>query len=55
MNFVQDTASAEVLHQVEVLRTKTQETNDELQHLEQEQESFALKYHDCTKVRGINC
>lgn len=52
LNFVPDTTSAEILHQIEILRQKTQVTNDELGHLEQEQESFALKYHDCAKIRA---
>lgn len=45
--------STEISHQIECLRRSTQETGDELRKMEQEQESFALQYHECTKVNGM--
>ncbi|KAK3888457.1 hypothetical protein Pcinc_007483 [Petrolisthes cinctipes] len=41
---------AEIVSELEILKRRTQETQDELRQLEQEQESFALQYHDCAKI-----
>ncbi|XP_071530717.1 signal transducer and activator of transcription 5B isoform X2 [Panulirus ornatus] len=43
---------AEIVSELEILHRRTRETADELRHLEQEQESFALQYHDCTKINA---
>lgn len=45
----------EIVNELEILHRRTRETADELRHLEQEQESFALQYHDCTKINGECC
>ncbi|XP_014206630.1 signal transducer and activator of transcription 5B isoform X2 [Copidosoma floridanum] len=41
---------AEIAQQLEALRRRTQETGEDLRKMEQEQESFALAYHECTKL-----
>ncbi|XP_076056633.1 signal transducer and transcription activator Stat92E isoform X4 [Oratosquilla oratoria] len=43
---------AEIVQQLDVLRRRTQETADELRGIEQEQEAFALQYHDCAKINA---
>jgi len=43
---------AEIVNRLEVLLRRTRETQEELRHLEQEQESFALQYHDCAKINA---
>lgn len=43
---------AEIVSELDILHRRTRETADELRQLEQEQESFALQYHDCTKING---
>lgn len=30
-----------------------QESGEDLRRMEQEQESFALQYHECTKLNGM--
>lgn len=45
-------AVAEIAQQVEVLRRKTQETGEDLRKMEQEQEAFAISYHECTKLNA---
>ena len=42
----------EIAHQVDTLRRKTYETGEDLRKIEQEQESFALSYHECTKLNA---
>ncbi|XP_066977172.1 signal transducer and activator of transcription 5B isoform X2 [Macrobrachium rosenbergii] len=42
----------EIVQELEVLHRRTRETADELRQLEQEQESFALQYHDCAKINA---
>ncbi|XP_018340106.1 PREDICTED: signal transducer and activator of transcription 5B [Trachymyrmex septentrionalis] len=42
----------EIAHQVDILRRKTYETGEDLRKIEQEQESFALSYHECTKLNA---
>uniref|UniRef100_V5G239 Signal transducer and activator of transcription n=1 Tax=Anoplophora glabripennis TaxID=217634 RepID=V5G239_ANOGL len=44
--------SAEVLHKIDILRGRTQNTAEDLRRMEQEQEAFALQYHDCTKINA---
>ncbi|XP_046749375.1 signal transducer and activator of transcription 5B isoform X1 [Diprion similis] len=41
---------AEIAQQVDALRRRTQETGEDLRRMEQEQEAFAISYHDCTKL-----
>ncbi|KAI4481547.1 hypothetical protein M0802_013958 [Mischocyttarus mexicanus] len=43
---------AEIAQQVEVIRRKTQENGEELRKMEQEQEAFAISYHECTKINA---
>ncbi|XP_015116346.1 signal transducer and activator of transcription 5B [Diachasma alloeum] len=45
-------AVAEIAQQVEALRRRTQETGEDLRKMEQEQEAFAISYHECTKVNA---
>ncbi|KAJ8681673.1 hypothetical protein QAD02_017465 [Eretmocerus hayati] len=45
-------AVAEIAQQLEVLRRRTQETGEDLRKIEQEQESFAIAYHECTKLNA---
>ncbi|XP_066595837.1 signal transducer and activator of transcription 5B [Prorops nasuta] len=45
-------AVAEITQQVESLRRRTQETGEDLRKMEQEQEAFALSYHECTKLNA---
>ena len=44
--------AAEIIQQLEMLRRRTNETNNDLRQLDQELEAFALQYHECTKVIG---
>jgi hypothetical protein len=48
----QDVVQAEVNQQLEYLRLRTQKTSEECRRIEQEQEAFALQYHECTKLNG---
>lgn len=43
---------AEIAQQIETLHQRTNETNEDCQHLLQEQEAFALTYHECTKINA---
>lgn len=43
---------AEIAQQVEYLRRRTQETGEDLRRMEQEQEAFALQYHECFKLKA---
>lgn len=45
-------ANTEIAQQLDNLRRHTQETGEDLRRMEQEQESFALQYHECTKLNG---
>lgn len=45
-------AVAEIAQQVETLRRRTQETGEDLRKMEQEQEAFAISYHECTKLNA---
>ncbi|XP_066147545.1 signal transducer and activator of transcription 5B isoform X2 [Euwallacea fornicatus] len=45
-------SAAEVLHKLEDLRRRTTSTAEDTRKLEQEQEAFALQYHECTKVNA---
>lgn len=45
-------SGAQVLYQLEQLRRRTQETAEDLRRMEQEQEAFAIQYHECTKLNG---
>lgn len=44
--------TAEVARQVDVLQRRTEDTAKDLRKLEEDQESFALQYHECTKING---
>lgn len=43
---------AEIAQHVESIRCRTQETGQELRKMEQEQEAFAISYHECTKLNA---
>ncbi|XP_030746421.1 signal transducer and activator of transcription 5B-like isoform X3 [Sitophilus oryzae] len=45
-------SAAEVLHKLDDLRRRTQSTAEDARKLEQDQEAFALQYHECTKVNA---
>lgn len=45
-------SATEVIRKIDILRTRTQETSDGLSNLRQEQESFALQYHELTKLNA---
>ncbi|CAG9767639.1 unnamed protein product [Ceutorhynchus assimilis] len=45
-------SASEVLHKLDDLRRRTQATSEDTRKLEQEQEAFALQYHECTKVNA---
>lgn len=45
-------AVAEIAQQVETLRRRTQETSEDLRKMAQEQEAFAISYHECTKLNA---
>ena len=46
-------SNAEIAQQLDFLRRRTQETGEDLRKMEQEQEAFALQYHECTKLNGM--
>ena len=52
VNLMLGDAVAEIAQQLESLRRRTQETGEDLRKMEQEQESFAIAYHDCTKLNA---
>lgn len=43
----------EILHQLEVFRSRTQQTVEDLRALEQDQEAFTIQYHDNQKLAGM--
>ncbi|XP_071451764.1 signal transducer and activator of transcription 5B isoform X2 [Hetaerina americana] len=45
-------SGAEIAQQVEYLRRRTQDTGEDLRRMEQEQEAFALQYHECFKLKA---
>uniref|UniRef100_A0A0V0G7K5 Signal transducer and activator of transcription n=1 Tax=Triatoma dimidiata TaxID=72491 RepID=A0A0V0G7K5_TRIDM len=45
-------AAAEITQQLDIMRSRTDETAEDLRRMEQEQESFALQYHECTKINA---
>lgn len=45
-------SAAEIAQQLDSLKRSTQITGEELRKMEQEQESFAIAYHDCTKLNA---
>uniref|UniRef100_A0A0K8T940 Signal transducer and activator of transcription n=1 Tax=Lygus hesperus TaxID=30085 RepID=A0A0K8T940_LYGHE len=47
-----NSVASEILQQIEVIRSRTQDTAEELRRMEQEQEAFALQYHECTKLNA---
>lgn len=49
-NLMISNSGAEVLQKVNVLRSRTQSTAEDLRKMEQELESFALQYHECQKI-----
>lgn len=50
--FLGDTTAAEIMSQLELFRTRTTETGEDLRKMEQEQEAFAIQYHECTKLNA---
>ncbi|XP_074031027.1 signal transducer and transcription activator Stat92E isoform X1 [Leptinotarsa decemlineata] len=51
-NVMISNSGVEVLQKVTVLRSRTQGTAEDLRKMEQELESFALQYHECTKINA---
>ncbi|XP_028135421.1 signal transducer and activator of transcription 5B isoform X1 [Diabrotica virgifera virgifera] len=49
-NLMISNSGAEVLQKVNVLRSRTQSTAEDLRKMEQELEAFALQYHECQKI-----
>lgn len=45
-------AIAEISQQVDALRRCTSETNEDLRRMEQDQETFHITYHECTKINA---
>ena len=52
VGLVGDFVKAEIDQQLHILSHKTKETNEDLTKMSQEQESFALIYHECTKLNA---
>nr|CAD7568073.1 unnamed protein product [Timema californicum] len=46
-------SNAEIAQQLDFLSRHTQETGGDLRKMEQEQEAFALQYHECTKLNEV--
>jgi len=42
----------EIAREIDRLRQSTQQTRDAMRKMEQDQESFAIHYHECTKTNG---
>lgn len=51
-NLMMGDSHAEIAQQLDSLRRRTQETGEDLRKMEQEQESFAIAYHECTKLNA---
>ncbi|VEN37707.1 unnamed protein product [Callosobruchus maculatus] len=51
-NMIISNSGAEVMHKIDILRNRTQSTAEELRRMEQEQEAFAIQYHECTKINA---
>lgn len=47
-------AILQILQELNVLRARTKESGEDLRNMEQEQEKFAISYHNCTKMNGKN-
>ena len=45
-------SSSEILLQLDNVRQRTQDTGEDLRRMEQEQEAFALEYHELTKIQA---
>lgn len=45
-------SATEILNRLDALRRMTQATAEDTRKLEQDQEAFALQYHECTKVNA---
>lgn len=52
MNLMIGDSVAEIVQQVEALRRKMYESGEDLRRMEQEQEAFAISYHECTKLNA---
>lgn len=52
MGFEIPNSATEVIRKINTLRSRAQETAQELSRVKQEQEAFALQYHDLTKLNG---
>ena len=52
VNLMASDSATEIAQQLESLRCRTQDTGEELRKMRQEQESFAIAYHDCTKLNA---
>ncbi|XP_012223003.1 signal transducer and activator of transcription 5B isoform X3 [Linepithema humile] len=50
-NIMMGDSVTEISQQLEILRRKTYESGEDLRIMEQEQEGFAITYHECTKLK----
>lgn len=48
--FLGDSTAVEIMSQLDLFRSRTQETGEDLRKMEQEQEAFAIQYHECSKL-----
>ena len=51
MPLLPDTAS-EIIQQIQYLRQRVHEAGEDYEKMKQEQESFAIQYHECAKLNG---
>ena len=51
MPLVPDTAS-EIIQQIQYLRQRVHDAGEDYEKMKQEQESFAIQYHECAKLNG---
>lgn len=52
LNHLISSRASDIMHKIEMLRRKSSGTSDLLRSMEEQQESFAIRYHDCTKLNG---
>ncbi|XP_045471331.1 signal transducer and activator of transcription 5B isoform X3 [Harmonia axyridis] len=45
-------SGAETLHKIDILKRRTQDTSTDLRRMEEDQEAFAIQYHECTKINA---
>ncbi|XP_044753022.1 signal transducer and activator of transcription 5B isoform X2 [Coccinella septempunctata] len=47
-----ENSGAETLHKIDILKRRTQDTAADLRRMEEDQEAFAIQYHECTKIKA---